>query len=322
MAKYNFSVIIPAYNEANNISKCIKSVMNNDSDNIKYEITVVDNGSADGTIDIVKASGINIIENIDGKRKNIGVLRNIGAKVSNGNILAFLDADMIVPYNWLQKAKEYFDNGFKGALGFVEDVPTSAGLIGQIWGKHLYLKQDKVKDVDFLPGRNIFINRHIFEKINGFNEALNTAEDKDLIFRVLQAGFRAISIPEIFVVHLGYEKNIREFFKKEFWRQGSTLQFARQWGFSFRTIRNPILSLWHIFLLFSLVISIIFFRKYFTFLFLFLWISPSVLITFYSVGLKRPLNFLLLFFSLTFLRWNVAGLSIICQIFKGIPFRR
>src|SRR3990170_6360515 len=119
MVKYDFSVIIPAYNEVCDISKCIKSVIANDSKYLIYEIIVVDNGSADGTVDIVKALGINIIENIDGKRKNIGVLRNIGAGVSHGNILVFLDADMIVPYNWLQKAKEYFDNGFEGALGFV-----------------------------------------------------------------------------------------------------------------------------------------------------------------------------------------------------------
>ena len=47
-----FSVIIPAYNEAAHIKRCIESVKANANEKLKSEIIVVDNGSTDGTIEI------------------------------------------------------------------------------------------------------------------------------------------------------------------------------------------------------------------------------------------------------------------------------
>ena len=321
MADTYFTIIIPAYNEAEHIRRCIESLKTNDNKKIKYEIIVVDNGSTDGTVEIVRELGIRIIENTEGQRKSIGTLRNIGARVSRSDILAFLDADIIVPDNLLQIAQKYFCDGFKGALGFIVNVPSSAGWVGRIWGNPLRLNRDKVINVDFLTGRNIFINRDVFERIQGFNEILITGEDKDLTFRVLRAGFRAISVPDVAVVHLGYDKSLWVFLKKEFWRQGSSLQLAKQWGFSFRTLRNPILSCWHILLLFMIILSILYSNIPFTLSLIFIWIFPSAFLTFSTVGLKRPFIFLLSLFFLTFLRWNISGLALFVQLLRGIPFR-
>jgi glycosyltransferase involved in cell wall biosynthesis len=313
-----FSIIIPAYNAAPYIKKCIESIKSNDNVITPYEIVVVDNGSIDGTGQIVKGLGMQIIENTEGKRKSIAALRNCGAKIARGNILVFLDADMIVPENWLQKANELFSHGFEGMLGFIEKTPPSAGWVGKVWGNPLRQNRNKTVSVDFLDGRNLFINRSAFEKTNGFNETLITAEDKDLTFRVLQAGFKAISVPDVSVIHLGYEKNLCEFMRKEFWRQGSTLQLARQWGFSLRTLKNPVLSLWHIIVPFTIVFSIIFFSKYTTLFLVFLWMFPSSLLMFFRVGSRNLFSFLLPLFFLTFLRWHVSGLSVIVQLIKGI----
>ena len=314
-----FSVIIPAYNEAAHIKKCIESVKANANEKLKFEIIVVDDGSTDGTIEIVKESGIKIIENTEGIIKNISVLRNIGEKASQGMVLAFLDADMIVPGNWLKKANAHFYDGFEGAVGFAEKVPSSAGWVGKTWGNRLSLKHDKATNVDFLPGSNIFVNRHVFEMIGGFNETLRTAEDKDLTFRVLQAGFRVISVPDISVIHLGYEKNLWEFLRKEFWRQGSTLQLAKLWGFSFRTLRNPIMSFWHIFLFFAAILSISTLNSTFTPLLVLIWICPSILIALSSVGFKKSSSFLLPLFVLTFLRWHASGLALLTQFIRKMP---
>jgi glycosyltransferase involved in cell wall biosynthesis len=322
MINPTFSVIIPAYNESKHIRKCIESVKANDNGKVNYEIIIVDNGSTDGTVEIISELGVNIlIENTDGKRKSIGTLRNIGAGVSQEDILAFLDADMVVPDNWFQKAQEYYSNGYEGALGFIEKVPSSAGWVGQTWGNNYCSEDTKVRNVDFLPGRNIFVNRSIFAKIGGFNQTLITAEDKDFTFRVLRAGFKVISAPDISVIHLGYEKNLWEFLKKEFWRQGNTLALAKEWGFSLRSLRNPILSLWQIFALLALLPSIIFLNGHLTILLTIIWVLPSTLLTFSAGRLKKPFNSRLLFFFLTFLRWHISGVALFVQLFRGKPFR-
>lgn len=311
-----FSVIIPSYNEASNIRQCIESVKTNDNTKANYEIIVADNGSKDGSVEIVKALGINIIENSEGIRKSIATLRNLGARQSRGDILAFLDADMIVPDNWLFKANEYFSKGFKGVLGFVEKVPFTAGWVGKTWGNRAYQKLDKIAYVDFLPGRNIFINRKVFEEVKGFNETLRTAEDKDFTLRVFRSGYRVMSVPDINVTHLGYERSLMEFIRKEFWRQGDTLSFAKQSGFSLRTLRNPMLSFWHISMLFMIVLSASFQSMYSIILLMLIWISPSAAITLSKIDIRKYSKFVFPFFFLTFLQWNVSGCALLLQLFR------
>ena len=313
-----FSIVMPVYNEATHIRKCIDSIKSNSEDTVRYEIIVVDNGSSDGTVEIVKGQGIRIIENEEGKRKTIAHLRNLGAKHSQGNILAFLDADMLVPDNWLLKAKEYFEKGFLGMLGFIETVPNSAGWVGRTWGNRLYQKRRGKVFVDFLPGRNIIINRNVFDQVKGFNEQLITGEDKDLTLRVLKDGYKAISVPDITVIHLGYERNIWEFIRKEFWRQGNTLVFAKQWGFSLRSLRNPLLSSYHLILMLSTLLVILFANIKIGLLLMFFWILPSVVITLDRLKLKNVSQFIAPFFLLTFLRWNVSGLALVRQVVRLI----
>lgn len=314
LKEINFSIIIPAFNEALHIKECIKSVRANKPGTFEDEIVVVDNGSTDNTTDIARALGVNVIENSDGKRKSISALRNTGARQAGGDILVFLDADMIVPDNWLIKAREYFAGGFEGVLGFVERTPLSAGWVGKVWSERRYLKRNREMDVDFLPGRNLFVDRGVFESVNGFDESLKTCEDKDFTVRVLQAGYRVVSLPRVTVVHLGYEKDIWQFLKKEYWRQESTLQFARKQGFSPRTLRNPLLSIWHLLVMASMIVLSFSIGPGTALFAMMLWILPSLVITFAEVGFRMPFVFFGQLCLLTFLRWNVSGLALISQL--------
>lgn len=314
-----FSVIIPSYNEEANINRCVESIRLNNAGKFPFEIILVDNGSTDSTVSKAETLGIHIIKNESGKRCKIAELRNMGANKAKGRIIAFLDADMTVPDNWLETAWNYFREGFEGALGFVEAVPPEAGWVGKVWGERDLHRRKKKTDVDFLPGRNIFINHHVFNKIGGFNEFLLTSEDKDLTVRVMKAGYRVTSIPDITVIHYGYEKNFQEFVQKEFWRQSSTLKYAKETRFSFRSLKNPVFSSWH-FLLFIILAATLFTQNIFFVLSAFiLWILPSALIAGSTSGTRQPFERTALLFFLTFVRWNVAGAALLYQfIHEGI----
>lgn len=314
-----FSVIIPSYNEAVNINRCVKSIRLNNADNLPFEIILVDNGSTDSTVSKAESLGIHIIKNESGKRCKIAELRNKGAKQAKGRILAFLDADMTVPGNWLETAWRFFRQGFEGALGFVEAVPPDAGWVGKVWGERDLHRRKKTTNVDFLPGRNILINHHVFKKIGGFNQFLLTSEDKDLTVRVMGAGYKVISIPDITVTHYGYEKNFTEFVQKEFWRQSSTLQYAKETRFAFRSLKNPIFSSWH-FIFFIILAATLFAHNIFLALTAFiLWILPAALISVSTSGAGQPFKRIALLFFLTFARWNVAGAALLYQfIYEGI----
>jgi glycosyltransferase involved in cell wall biosynthesis len=93
------SVVIPAYNEENNILKTLSTLVNNQC---KYnvEIIVVNNNSKDRTEEIVKKSGvICILEKVQG----ITAARNAGLRVAKGKYILNADADTIYPIDWIEE---------------------------------------------------------------------------------------------------------------------------------------------------------------------------------------------------------------------------
>ncbi len=97
MQNKKVSVIIPAYNEEKQIGKCLQSLSKQDYKD--YEIIVVDDGSTDATKSIVQR-----FKNVRLKTQEHngpGTARNLGAKVAKGEILVFVDSDMIFPKNYL-----------------------------------------------------------------------------------------------------------------------------------------------------------------------------------------------------------------------------
>jgi glycosyltransferase involved in cell wall biosynthesis len=86
------SVIIPTYNRAHSIGEAIKSVLEQDIENCRIEIIVIDDGSTDCTRDIVTELGPNI-RYIYQENGGAGAARNRGIKEATGDWIAFLDSD-------------------------------------------------------------------------------------------------------------------------------------------------------------------------------------------------------------------------------------
>ena len=89
------SVIIPCYNVENYLAKCVNSVLNNKIKD-KYEIILVNDGSTDNTLEIVKDYAKNypdIIKYIDQKNRGLSGARNAGLDIAKGEYVTFLDSD-------------------------------------------------------------------------------------------------------------------------------------------------------------------------------------------------------------------------------------
>ncbi len=79
-----------------------------------------------------------------------------------------------------------------------------------------------------LPGGNFSIRVSLFEKLNGFDESLMSAEDDDLSIRVLESGMKCVLEGTHSILHLGYPKSLTDTYKKQVWH-GSTQLRARGW---------------------------------------------------------------------------------------------
>ena len=83
-----FSIIIPVYNVEKYIDDCLKSIMNQTYKD--YEVIVVNDGTKDNSMEIVKKYNVKVIEQ---KNKGLSAARNTGVKVAKGDYLIFLDSD-------------------------------------------------------------------------------------------------------------------------------------------------------------------------------------------------------------------------------------
>ena len=95
-----FSIIIPLYNKANFIAKTLNSVLNQTYTD--FEVVIVNDGSTDNSLEIVQIFDDKRIKLFTTKNQGVSATRNFGIKQSQGDYIAFLDADDI----WEEKFLE------------------------------------------------------------------------------------------------------------------------------------------------------------------------------------------------------------------------
>lgn len=172
------SIIIPTYNEAEQIAQTIsKTLAATGSDRI--EIIVVDGGSTDKTVAIANDCGaITLLS----ERKGRGAQMNKGALVATGEILYFLHADSIPPQNFTEYIIDTLNTGaISGCFRLTFDY------------KHWFLKANcwftkfNVNAVRF-GDQSLFVTKDVFFKSGGFREDLLVMEDQEIIHRIKKYG--------------------------------------------------------------------------------------------------------------------------------------
>lgn len=310
-----FSIVIPAYNAENTLGRCLESIRRMDFPRENYEVVVVNDGSTDETARVAREFGARVITK---RCHSLSAVRNLGASETTGEVLAFLDSDVLVDPKWLASAAEYFDAGFSGALHFADDVPDDAGWIGRFWHGHVRERKDRTRNVDNLAARNLCVNRGVHEECGGFDERLfwgkRAGEDKEYTYRLHRAGHRVVSDSSLRMTHLGVEKGIAQFVRKEWWHQGSTVLTARKYGYPLRLLCNPFASAFHLLCLAGLPVVLAAGNVALAAVLAAAWTLPSCAVTLGKMNVRRHWRYFPVVWFLTFVRWNVAGVALIPQL--------
>jgi glycosyltransferase involved in cell wall biosynthesis len=174
-----FSVIVPAYNRADSISKVINSVLVQSFKD--FELILVNDGSTDDTLSCINTFTVdNRIKVYSQLNKGVSAARNTGIERSTGKYVVFLDSDDIVEKNWLNDFHTLIKSGFEiGCCGYkifdgnTYDIKMPPKL-SPIF--HNY-------KASFLAG-SFFVKKSILNKIGNYDQSLSFSENFELGMRL------------------------------------------------------------------------------------------------------------------------------------------
>lgn len=169
--KIRFSIIIPAYNEEKLLPRLLESieVARKNYQKGAVEIIVADNSSTDKTKEIAEKFGCRVA-NVE--KRCIAAARNGGAKIANGEIFCFIDADSALHPNTFEKIDAAMSDKriIVGATGiFLERMSLGLLLVYCMMIPMIWLLQ--------MDTGVVFCRREDFEAVGGYNENLLLAED-------------------------------------------------------------------------------------------------------------------------------------------------
>jgi len=196
------SFIIIGRNEGWKLSKCINSVINTiDYNKLDiYEIIYVDSNSSDDSLKRAKKNKkVKIFELIGDV--NAAIARNVGAFMSKGDILFFLDGDMEINKDAF---RHLFDVNMKLKYNFVSgdfcNIYYNNRNSKDILSKELYHKNTIVKK-EFTTGGLFVIKKKLWKMVGGMRPVFKRSQDMDLGLRLSKKGFFLYRLPILLAYH-------------------------------------------------------------------------------------------------------------------------
>ena len=231
MSKVDLSVIILNFNTSELLDGALSSLEKIDKDNFNFEVIVADNGSKDGSIEMVKKKHPKVIL-VDNKA-NLGFAagNNRAVPKSRGRLVLFLNSDTIVPKETLPFMVDYMDRNLGVGISTCKLVLASGELdpdchrgfptpwnslcyfsgLSKLFPKSVLFNSyhmghsdmTKTHQIDACVGAFLLTRREVGEKVGWWDEDyFFYGEDLEFCYRVKNLGLKIMYVPQVFITHL------------------------------------------------------------------------------------------------------------------------
>lgn len=188
MSGTKLSIIIPTLNEEENLGQCVKSLANQTMQD--FEVIIADGGSGDQTVDIAEENGFTVLMVEKTRPHDVSTAKNHGAKHAVGDILFFLDADMILEPNCFEVLSEGYEASDVVGIA-LKVLPSEANRLEKaMYECNNYLawigNKIGVHEISYFSCHSY--RRDAFMWVGGFRMDLLACEDLDLSLRLRRLG--------------------------------------------------------------------------------------------------------------------------------------
>ena len=245
---FKVSVVIPSYNGEELLAKNLPKVLaakNNPKNQIK-EIIIVDDGSPDGSVAMIKSrfTEVKLIKHT--KNRGFSAAVNTGVRASKGDLILLLNSDVLPEDNFLEPVFKHYEDKRTFAVSLHErGYGWAKGYFGDGYIQLGMGTEDKETHPSFyVSGGSGIFRRDIWVALGGMDEKLLSPfywEDIDLCYRAAKRGYLNLWEPNGFVVHK-HESTISKFSKSYVAKVKERNQLLMLW----KNIHSPNLMRKHI----------------------------------------------------------------------------
>ena len=206
MPEHSISIIVPVYNDPSGIRTTIGSLERTVTDVEDADIVVVDNNSRntlraeiEQCVDRCSATELLFEDEVQSSY----AARNTGIRHTDSDLLAFVDADMTVPEDWLENALDAFHAAEVDYMGChveltLPDDPTLAARYDHHTG---FPVEGYLESQQFAPTCCLFVRREVFADVGLFDHRLESGGDKEFGNRVHDAGYDQAFAEDVTMYH-------------------------------------------------------------------------------------------------------------------------
>jgi glycosyltransferase involved in cell wall biosynthesis len=194
---------MPCYNKAGVILQVLDALVRQTLSQREFEVLVVDDGSTDGTQDIVAGTSLPAsFRYLPQRNRGAAVARNLGVREAHGDLILFLDADVVADPGLLEAhVASHERRSHVLIMGRLRDLPPeSTNLFHDvIHSTAVFDHGEQEKELPFIDGftGNLSLTRDAFDRIGPFDEAFPRSgfEDTEFIYRATRMGYPLVYDP-------------------------------------------------------------------------------------------------------------------------------